>query len=97
MPLAYPSKLNIFTYTVFFIIPILFILRTNLIFAQNDLATSSTGDDALEEELRYLKAETFVITASRIPENIKKSASSKVIPIAPNTTANFSSLPRTFA
>jgi len=76
MPLTSPSKLNIVSYTIFFILPILFVLHSNLGFAQNDLPVSSAADDALEEELRYLKAETYVITASRIPEDIKKTASS---------------------
>ena len=32
--------------------------------------------DAIDEEIRYLKAEMYVITPSRIPEKIKKTASS---------------------
>ena len=32
----------------------------------------SQPDDELEEELKYLKAETYVITPSRIPQRIEK-------------------------
>jgi len=46
------------------------------VYSQEDLTSSPSTDDALDEELRYLQAETYVITASRIPESIKKSASS---------------------
>ena len=46
---------------------------------RKDLSVNSSADDALEEELRYLQAETYVITASRIPENIKKTAASVTV------------------
>ncbi|MBN1550450.1 TonB-dependent receptor [bacterium] len=56
---------------------LLFFFHSISLYSQEDLAGPATSsDDALEEELRYLQAETYVITASRIPESIKKSASS---------------------
>ena len=61
---------------VFLLLSILFLLHTNSVFSQEELPSSPTADDALEEELRYLRAETYVITASKVLENIKKSASS---------------------
>jgi len=70
------SRVNLFRCAFFIIIPLLFILYPPLVFSQEDLPVPPEVDDALEEELRYLKAETYVITASRVPENIKKSASS---------------------
>ena len=60
----------------FLIVSLLFILHSVPVHSQEDLPVPSSTDDVLEEELRYLKAETYVITPSRIPENIKKTASS---------------------
>jgi len=67
---------SIITLAIFLLVPLLFTLHSTPVFSQEDLPVPPELDDALEEELRYLKAETYVITASRIPENIKKSASS---------------------
>jgi iron complex outermembrane receptor protein len=64
------------SYIALLIVPAFCIFYSNLAFSQEELSVSSNADDALEEELRYLEAETFVITASRIPEDIKKAASS---------------------
>ena len=66
------SRVNLFRCAFFIIIPLLFILYPPLVFSQEDLPVPPEVDDALEEELRYLKAETYVITASRVKENIKK-------------------------
>ena len=46
------------------------------VYSQKDLTSPTSKDEALEEELRYLKAETYVRTASRVPESIKKTAAS---------------------
>ena len=45
---------------------------------QNDdpFAALEQTEMSLEEEMEWLRAETFVITASRVLENIKKSAAS---------------------
>ena len=70
------SKLNIINRTISLITFLLFLLYSIPVFSQEGRSVASSTDDALEEELKYLRAETYVITASRIPENIKKSASS---------------------
>ena len=45
--------------------------------AQEEMeANKEAIDEELEQELRWLQAETYVITPSRIPEKIKKTASS---------------------
>ena len=67
---------NIFNSAVLLIVSLLFTLHSTPVFSQEDPPISPSADDALEEELRYLKAETYVITASKIPETIKKSAAS---------------------
>jgi iron complex outermembrane receptor protein len=58
------------------LLPLLFMLHPALCFSAEDLPTPASAEDKLDEELKYLKAETYVITASRIPEDIKKTASS---------------------
>ena len=70
------SQLKIINRTIFLLALLLFILHSTTVFSEEDLPVSPSTDDALEEELRYLQAETYVITASKVPENIKKSASS---------------------
>jgi outer membrane receptor for ferrienterochelin and colicins len=67
---------NLIIRSVILMVPILFILHSTPVFPQEYPPVPPRADDALEEELRYLKAETYVITASRILENIKKSPSS---------------------
>jgi len=71
--------MNILHQAILLIIPVLFALYSTPVFSKEELPGSPSADDALEEELRYLKAETYVITASRIPENIKKTASSVTV------------------
>ena len=49
------------------------------VFSEEDLPSPPSAEDELDKELQYLKAETYVVTASRIPENIKKTASSVTV------------------
>jgi iron complex outermembrane receptor protein len=49
------------------------------VFSQEDLPRPPGTEDELDKELQYLKAETYVVTASRIPENIKKTAASVTV------------------
>lgn len=44
--------------------------------AQDDLDVSLSGLDSIKEEMEFLEAETYVITASRVLENIRKTAAS---------------------
>ncbi len=59
------------------------IMNVNPVFSQDQplqeddpLSELKDAEAAIEEEMRWLQAETFVITASRVLENIKKSAAS---------------------
>lgn len=53
------------------------LINGNQVFSQDDLLPELEGTDAsLEDEMAWLQAETFVITASRVLENIKKTAAS---------------------
>jgi len=54
------------------------LIRGEQVFSQDDLLPDmeEINDTGLEEEMAWLQAETFVITASRVLESIKKSAAS---------------------
>jgi len=65
-------RTNRISRAVFLIIPIIVVLCSSPGFSEEDLVVSPEAEAALEEELRYLKAETYVMTPSRIPEKIKK-------------------------
>jgi len=70
------SRPHIIHRSSFLIILTLFILYPLPVFPQVDTTITPESEAALDEELRWLKAETYVITPSRIPEKIKKTASS---------------------
>ncbi len=66
-------KLNMIIFVLFAFI----FVHIGQVFSQDDLLPELEDIDvSLEEELEWLQAETYVITASRVLENIKKSASS---------------------
>ena len=53
------------------------LINVGQVFPQDDQELEKMAvDEDLEQEFKWLKAETFVITPSRIPEKIKKTASS---------------------
>ena len=63
-------------YTVFLVVLMLLVFCHTPLFAENDPMSDLKTDDELEEELKYLKAETFVITPSRILQRIEKAPGS---------------------
>jgi outer membrane receptor for Fe3+-dicitrate len=79
MVFTFISRTTGISRAVFLMIPFLFILHSLPVFAQEDIQVSPEAEAALEEELRYLRAETYVITPSRIPEKIKKTAASVTV------------------
>jgi hypothetical protein len=70
------SKAHLIHLSVCLAALLLFSPISPFVLAQEDASTPPTEPDALDEEIRYMKAEMFVITPSRIPEKIKKTASS---------------------
>jgi outer membrane receptor for ferrienterochelin and colicins len=70
-------KTKNFKIAVFFVLFVGTLIQGGQVFSQDDVL-SKLGDTgtSVEEEMQWLKAETFVITASRVLENIKKSAAS---------------------
>ena len=63
------------TFLTVFVLIVFSITYLNLAFSQEELS-SDIKDEDLEQELKWLKAETFVITASKVLENIKKAPAS---------------------
>jgi len=62
--------------TLFFLIFIA-VINVNLAFSQDDqMLEKMAVDEELQQEFKWLKAETFVITASRVMEEIKKAPAS---------------------
>ena len=71
--------MSIFYRHTFLILPVLLLFCSTPVYCEDDLTVPASTDDELEKELRYLQAETYVITPSRVPENIKKTASSVTV------------------
>jgi hypothetical protein len=69
---AFVSKARLIHLGVCLVVLLLFFADSRFALAQEDAPTAPTELDALDEEIRYMKAEMFVITPSRIPEKIKK-------------------------
>ena len=53
-------------------LPILFLLYPRSALSEETIDDALKPDEELEEELKYLKAETYVITPSKIPQRIEK-------------------------
>ena len=66
--------MNIIRWVVCLLTSIIIVLCSSPGFSEEDLEVSPEAEAALEEEIRYLQAETYVMTPSRIPEKIKKTA-----------------------
>lgn len=76
---TYKPKIDILHRSFYLILPLFFVLHSLPVYSEDNLPNPPRTEDQLEEELKYLKAETYVITASRIPEDIKKTATSITI------------------
>jgi len=60
-----------------FVLLVFAVIGVDLAFSQDeDMLEKMAADEELQQELKWLKAETYVITPSRIPEKIKKTAAS---------------------
>jgi len=55
---------------------ILFLFNPSTVFSEEDIPVTPKPDEELDEELKYLKAETYVITPSKIPQRIEKAPGS---------------------
>ena len=67
------SGSKIFRYAIILLIPVLFLLHPRVAFSEEEpLEKALKTDDAVEDELKYLQEETYVITPSKIPQRIEK-------------------------
>ncbi len=66
------SRSKIIRCAVILCLPILFLLHPASVFPEETIDDAIKPDKELEEELKYLKAETYVITPSKIPQRIEK-------------------------
>ena len=72
---VYASMAYLVCFPLFVILCILFAPFSTTL-AEEEMETDRETLDAIDEELRWLEAETYVITPSKIPETIKKTAAS---------------------
>ena len=66
------SKSKIIRSAIILFLPILFLLYPQNVFSEESLNDALKADEELEEELKYLREETYVITPSKIPQRIEK-------------------------
>ena len=58
---------------IMLLVPVLFLLHPWVAFSEEEpLDKALKTDDAVEDELKYLQEETYVITPSKIPQRIEK-------------------------
>ena len=69
---AFLSRTKTIRYAVVLLLPILFLLHPCNAFSEETLEDALKPDEELEEELKYLQEETYVITPSKIPQRIEK-------------------------
>ena len=64
-------------------------INVDLAFSQYDdeMLKQMEADEELEQELKWLKAETYVFTASKVMENIKKAPASITVRCTYNSVA----------
>jgi len=70
------SRRPILHRALFLVVLTFFVFCPLPVFSQVDTTITPESEAALDEELRWLKAETFVFTASKVMENIKKAPAS---------------------
>ena len=66
------SGSKLFRYAIMLLVPVFFLLHPWVASPEEPLKNALKTDDELEEELKYLKEETYVITPSKIPQRIEK-------------------------
>ena len=67
------SRSKMFHCAIMLLVPVFFLLHPWVAFSEEEpLEKALKTDDALEDELKYLQEETYVITPSKIPQRIEK-------------------------
>jgi iron complex outermembrane receptor protein len=70
--MSFLTRSKIIHAAAFLWVPILFLFHPSSALCEQKMDKALKPDKELEEELKYLKAETYVITPSRIPQRIEK-------------------------
>ena len=76
MMTVFLSRSKMIRCVVTLFLPVLFLLHPCNAFSEETMEDALKTDKELEEELKYLDAETYVITPSRIPQRIEKAPGS---------------------
>ena len=66
------SGSKMFRFVMMFLIPVVFLLHPWVAFPEELVENALAKEDELDDELKYLKEETYVITPSKIPQRIEK-------------------------
>jgi len=72
MMTVFLSRSKSIRFAIILFLPILFLLHPYSALAEETIDDTLKPDEELEEELKYLQAETYVITPSKIPQRIEK-------------------------
>ena len=72
----FPSRSKPIRRAVILFLPLLFLLNPCSAFPEESIDDAIKPDEELEEELKYLQEETYVITPSKIPQRIEKAPGS---------------------
>ena len=63
---------KMFRFAMMFLIPVFFLLHPWVASPEEPVVNPLAKEDELDDELKYLKEETYVITPSKIPQRIEK-------------------------
>jgi outer membrane cobalamin receptor len=66
------SGSKMFRFVMMFLVPVVFLLHPWVAFPEEPVENPVAKEDELDDELKYLKEETYVITPSKIPQRIEK-------------------------
>ena len=73
MMTVFLSRSKMFCYAIMLLVPVIFLFHPWVAFSEEEpLEKALKTDDAVDDELKYLQEETYVITPSKIPQRIEK-------------------------
>ena len=72
MKKGFLSGSKMFRSVIMLLVPVLFLLNPWVAFSEEPLNNALKTGDAVDDELKYLQEETYVITPSKIPQRIEK-------------------------
>ena len=72
MKKVFLSRSKMFRCAIMLLVPLFFLFHPWVAFSEEPLEKALKTGDAVDDELKYLQEETYVITPSRIPQRIEK-------------------------